>query len=165
MNNKITALNCNGNASSSVSESAIGITPTITEVELSPVRAAIIGDDTCTADGITARTYAPALALCRKLIQAGYDPCRPLHAYRGDTLSLKVRSIGEGARWTAKDSRFGTPVLHRWREPHLGAATAPCMRQPATRKAATMASDGGGPRRALQARRLNVGVTGIASPT
>ena len=131
MNNKITALNCNGNASSSVSALAIGSTPTVAEgvtLKLSPVRAAIIGDDTCTADGITARAHAPALALCRKLIEAGYDPDRPLHAYRDDTLSLRVRSIGEGARWTVKDSRFGTPVLHRWQEPCLGAATAPFMR-------------------------------------
>jgi hypothetical protein len=37
------------------------------------------------------------LALCRKLIAAGYDPTLPLHAYRGDTLALKVCSIGEGA--------------------------------------------------------------------
>jgi hypothetical protein len=152
MNNKITALNCNGNASSD-SEIATGITPPVADgvtpiepilIELSPVRAAIIGDDTCTADGITARAHAPALALCRKLIEAGCDPDRPLHAYRGDTLSLRVRSIGEGARWTVKESRFGTPVLHRWREPSLGAATAPPMRpsvgatpvQPATWEAA-----------------------------
>jgi hypothetical protein len=131
MNNKITAPNCNGNASSSVSETAIGFTPTVAEgvtLELSPVRAAIIGDNTCTAEGITARSHAPVLALCRKLIEAGYDPPRPLHAYRGNTLSLRVRSIGEGAGWTVKDSRFGTPVLHRWREPHLGTATAPPMR-------------------------------------
>jgi hypothetical protein len=147
MNNKITALNCDGNASSSVSELAIGSSPTVAKgvtLELSPVRAAIIGDDTCTADGITARAHAPALALCRKLIEAGYDPDRPLHAYRGETLSLRIRSIAEGARWTVKDSRFGTPMLHRWPEPCLGAAAAPCMRpsvgaipvQPATQEAA-----------------------------
>jgi hypothetical protein len=68
------------------------------------------------------------LALCRKLIEADCDPDRPLHAYRGDTLSLRIRSIGEGAGWTVKDSRFGTPVLRRRREPSLGAATAPPMR-------------------------------------
>jgi hypothetical protein len=143
MNNKVTALNCNANASSSVSELTIG-TPVAEGVTLepSPVRATIIAHDTCTADGITARSRAPALALCRKLIEAGYEPDRPLHAYRGDTLSLRIRSIGEGARWTVKDSRFGTPVLHRWPEPCLGAAAAPCMRpsvgatpvQPATQE-------------------------------
>jgi len=37
-----------------------------------------------------------------RLVRAG-DPARPLHAYRGDTLCLKVRSIGEGARLECQD--------------------------------------------------------------
>jgi hypothetical protein len=62
------------------------------------IRAELIGDDECTiAAGITARGNTPILALCRKLIEAGPDPGRPLHAYRGDTLCLIVRSIGEAA--------------------------------------------------------------------
>jgi hypothetical protein len=52
---------------------------------------------TCTAERVTACGSVPVLALCRKLIAAGYDPALPLHAYRGDTLALKVCSIGEGA--------------------------------------------------------------------
>jgi hypothetical protein len=43
------------------------------------------------------------LATCRKLIELGYDPARPLHAFRGDVLCLKVRSIGEGARLECQD--------------------------------------------------------------
>jgi hypothetical protein len=61
------------------------------------IRAEISGN-TCSALGVTARGSAPILALCRKLIEAGHDPATPLDAYRGDTLCLKVRSIGEGAR-------------------------------------------------------------------
>jgi hypothetical protein len=38
------------------------------------------------------------LALCRKLIEVGYDPCIRLEAYRGDVLCLSVRSLGEGMR-------------------------------------------------------------------
>jgi hypothetical protein len=38
------------------------------------------------------------LAMCRRLVEVGYDPATPLHAYRDDTLCLAVRSIGEGAR-------------------------------------------------------------------
>ena len=38
------------------------------------------------------------LALCRRLVEAGHDPARPLHAYRGDVLALAVTSIGLGAR-------------------------------------------------------------------
>jgi hypothetical protein len=63
------------------------------------IRAEIIGkDNTAAALGITAHGAAPVLALCRKLVEAGHDPALPLHAYRGDVLALKVRSIGEGAR-------------------------------------------------------------------
>jgi len=34
----------------------------------------------CGAEGFTVRAYAPVLAMCRKLIEAGYDPATPLHA-------------------------------------------------------------------------------------
>jgi len=66
-------------------------------VDHHPIRAALIGGDHCVALGLKVRAVAPVLALCRKLMDAGYDPALPLHAYRGDTLALKVCSIGEGA--------------------------------------------------------------------
>jgi hypothetical protein len=62
------------------------------------IRAALTGDDTCAALGITVRSSSPVLSLCRKLIDAGHDPSTPLEAYRGDTLALRVKSIGQGAR-------------------------------------------------------------------
>jgi hypothetical protein len=40
---------------------------------------------------------APILALCRKLLEADHDPDQSLAAYRGDTLALRVRSIGKAA--------------------------------------------------------------------
>ena len=61
------------------------------------IRAEIIGSDCCETEGITIKASAPVLEMCRALIAAGYDPDSPLNAYRGDTLSIKVRSIGEGA--------------------------------------------------------------------
>jgi hypothetical protein len=63
-----------------------------------PIRAALVGSDHCEAEGISVRAAAPVLALCRKLVTAGHDPERPLHAYRGNALALRVRSIGEGAQ-------------------------------------------------------------------
>src|SRR5262245_43967089 len=51
--------------------------------------AELIGDDTCTALGITARTPT---GLCRKLLDAGHDPATPLEAWRGDVLCLRLRS-------------------------------------------------------------------------
>src|SRR5262245_39791864 len=64
------------------------------------LRAVIIGSNQAEANGVTAHGHAPVLALCRALIEAGHDPNTPLEAYRGTTLCLKVRSIGEGARLT-----------------------------------------------------------------
>jgi hypothetical protein len=62
-----------------------------------PIRAQLAGD-ICTALGVTAKSSSPVLALCRKLVDAGHDPATPLEAYRGDTLALRVRSIGEAAK-------------------------------------------------------------------
>ena len=89
-----------------------------------PIRATLIGSDRCEAEGRTVRAYAPALALCRKLLAAGYDPARPLEAYRADTLCLNVRSIGEGAKYAVKDSSAGTPSLRRCQEPSPAIAIA-----------------------------------------
>jgi hypothetical protein len=61
------------------------------------VRAELSGSDRCTALGVTARAYAPVIALCRKLVAAGHDSATPLDAYRGEVLCLQVRSIGEAA--------------------------------------------------------------------
>jgi hypothetical protein len=70
---------------------------------LPPIYAELKGSDTCstfsiTATGIVASGPSPVLALCRQLIKAGVDHHRPLHAYRGNTLCLVIRSIGEAAR-------------------------------------------------------------------
>ncbi|MGA8694135.1 MAG: hypothetical protein WB689_09855 [Xanthobacteraceae bacterium] len=63
-----------------------------------PIIAVLIGSDRCEALGITVCDVAPLLSLCRKLVAAGHDPQLPLHAYRGDVLALRVRSIGEAAQ-------------------------------------------------------------------
>jgi hypothetical protein len=106
--------------------STIGSGPTTRRPAPATSRAAItaelIGSDRCAAIGITARAYAPVLALCRRLIEAGIDADRPLHVYRGDTLALIVRSIGDGAALTVEDNRFGTPHFRRSRPRSDGAA-------------------------------------------
>ena len=82
-------------------------------IGLAPIRATLTGSNCCEALGITARGYAPVLDLCRALVKAGHEPRRPLHAYRGDVLALKVRSIGEGARLTVREDRAG-PRFVAW---------------------------------------------------
>jgi DNA polymerase len=61
------------------------------------IRAQLIGDNRATALGFEGCGSAPVLDLARKLVNAGQDPDRPLHAYRGEVLCLRLRSIGEGA--------------------------------------------------------------------
>jgi hypothetical protein len=57
----------------------------------------LVGSDVCTAEGFTAVGAAPVLLICRKLVEAGIDPESRLEAWRGDTLALRVRRIGEAA--------------------------------------------------------------------
>jgi hypothetical protein len=61
------------------------------------LRAELIGSDACMAEGFSAFGAAPVLMLCRKLVEAGFDPRSPLEAWRQRTLALQVRSIGEAA--------------------------------------------------------------------
>src|SRR5262245_40498545 len=89
---------------------------------LAALCADLVGSNICTAPGIIARSYAPVLALCRRLIEAGIDPDRPLHVYRGDTLTLVVRSIAEGARLAVGDNRLGHPRFVQFRPQSDGAA-------------------------------------------
>ena len=88
------------------------------------LRATIIGSNQATADGIAARGHAPVVALCRALIEAGHDLDTPLEAYRGTRLCLKVRSIGEGARLTVKETtRDGKPRFVTYRPGPDGAGS------------------------------------------
>jgi hypothetical protein len=77
------------------------------------IRAELIGSDTCTAVGLTIKSGTPVLALCRTLIEAGHDPGMPLEVYRGDTLCLRVRSIGEAAGLRMDTDKTGRPVFKR----------------------------------------------------
>lgn len=93
-----------------------------------PVVCQIINSDCCDFDGLVVKHNAPVLAMCRKLIDAGYDPHRPLEAYRGEVLCIRISSIGYGAQFTVKDSQCGTPVLRRYSEAPTGVPTASLMR-------------------------------------
>ena len=61
------------------------------------IPAELIGSDRCLAVGYVTRGTTPILAMCRRLIEANYDPTTPLHCYRGATLAITVASIGQGA--------------------------------------------------------------------
>lgn len=79
------------------------------------IRAILVGHDICQAEGHVVRHNAPALAMCRHLVELGYDPTRPLYAYRGADLAMKVSSIGYGARFTAEESVHRGPKQARFK--------------------------------------------------
>ena len=79
-----------------------------------PIEAQLIRSDTCKVRSITTKSSSPVLAMCRALIGAGYDPCRPLHCYRGSMLALKVRTIGEGAKLGMSDVELRKVLPQEW---------------------------------------------------
>ena len=75
------------------------------------ILAKLSGSDTAIALGITAKADSPILALCRKLIEAGHDPAAPLEANRGNTLALRVKSIGQDAALRVGTGGNGAPIF------------------------------------------------------
>jgi hypothetical protein len=92
------------------------------QVSRQAIRAELTGSDGCSALGLAINSSSPVLALCRALIEAGHDPATPLEVYRGETLSLRVRSIGEGAGLQVNSQGRGF-------EPYQGPRPASPMRQ------------------------------------
>jgi hypothetical protein len=62
-----------------------------------PIHAQISSDTIATSCGIAVHIGSPVLALCRELVRQGCNPATPMQAFRGDTLCLTIRSIGEAA--------------------------------------------------------------------
>lgn len=72
---------------------------TITAQLSSDTIASVIGST------IVINVGSPVLAICRKLLDAGYPSSADLEAYRGETLALRVRSIGEAAELQVDGAR------------------------------------------------------------
>ena len=72
------------------------------------LRAELVGTNRCycPAAGLCVCAETPILEMCRQLVKAGYWPGLRLDCYRGATLALTVRGIGEGA--TLKINSKGT---------------------------------------------------------
>ena len=68
----------------------------------------------CTAEGLEVKANAPGLAMCRRLLEAGFEDSRPLHCYRGKELAMKICSIGWGARYAIEEGPNG-PKLRKWK--------------------------------------------------
>src|SRR5262249_16997742 len=59
--------------------------------------AQLSSDTRAEACGLTVQSGSPVLSLCRQLIEAGHPSSARLEAYRGNTLCLAIRSIGEAS--------------------------------------------------------------------
>jgi deoxycytidine triphosphate deaminase len=79
------------------------------------IHAALSGSTICSAAGLTATGHAPVMALCRTLIDAGYDRHWALEVYRRGTLALRVRSIGQAVRLTVEECSDGRPRFRSYR--------------------------------------------------
>jgi hypothetical protein len=83
------------------------------------IRAELQGDGiVAVVDGVRifATGHAPALELCRALIDVGLDSDRPLEVFRGKVLVITVRSIASGAQLRVVDRGSG-PAFERPRQP------------------------------------------------
>jgi hypothetical protein len=89
------------------------------------LRAELSGSTICSAVGHVAIGQTPVLALCRELIATGHNPDQPLEVYRGGTLALRIRSIGEGARLTVSEEADRPPRFKRWKPRNLGEGSPP----------------------------------------
>jgi hypothetical protein len=74
------------------------------------ITARLVGSDTAIAIDIVATGSAPIFELCRKLTVAGHAASTQLDAYRGTTLALSVRSIGEASKLRVRGSGYGFEV-------------------------------------------------------
>ncbi len=103
-----------------------------------PIRAVLIGPAQCEALGISVCDAAPILGLCRALVAAGHDPQLPLHAYRGDVLALRVRSIGEAAQLAIAGDGVG---FRRRKEPAAAASRSDFANPPVVAEQALPSRD------------------------
>ena len=72
--------------------------------------------------GFASKSDAPVLDLCRQLAAAGHDRAEPAEAYRGATLALHIRSIGEAAGLRVTTNATGRPVFAPLRPQQQAAA-------------------------------------------
>jgi hypothetical protein len=63
------------------------------------IRASLIGDDTavCVHAGLRVTSASPIVALCRALIECGFDPRERLFVYRDGALAFGVSNLRHGA--------------------------------------------------------------------
>jgi len=75
---------------------------------------------------------APCLSLCRQLLAHGISPETPLTVYRGETVALRITSVGQGAQLTVKDAANGQPRFAKFQPFAMWRVEAPVAKSPPT---------------------------------
>jgi hypothetical protein len=75
------------------------------------IRIELSGFNHASACGLVHNGSPPVIKLCRKLIDAGHEPSQPAEVYRGTTLCLHIRSIGEAAKLDVISGVTGKPIF------------------------------------------------------
>jgi len=108
---------------------------------MKPIRAQLSSDSIASSCGISVHTGSPVLALCRRLLEEGCASSTPLQAFRGDTLCLTVRSIGEAAGLQVKTGGTGFERLSERRlAPSSDLPEMPAPRRPRSPMGASLTS-------------------------
>jgi hypothetical protein len=76
------------------------------------IRCELVGSDVVVAGDIKADG---AFDLCRRLLAAGASPAAELVCFRDGRLALRIRSIGDGARLTVRETATDGPRFTTWR--------------------------------------------------
>jgi len=77
------------------------------------IRCELVGSDVVVAGDIKAADGA--FDLCRRLLGAGASPAAELVCFRDGRLALRIRSIGDGARLTVRETATDGPRFVTWR--------------------------------------------------
>jgi hypothetical protein len=105
------------------------------------------GPDECIAEGVVVKGHAPAVEMCRKLIQIGIDANRPIYFFRDGEIATKFRTLSWGARDGTHDAEHEREIEMR-RNRKRRAAERRREARAATKKAAHSLSGGKPDRRA-----------------
>jgi hypothetical protein len=84
----------------------------------------------CALTSLNLRAFQHFLITESFLIDAGFDPDRPLDAYRANVLAIRVRSIGAGAALTVEENKRGTKfaTFRPWSDSQKPSAVASAIR-------------------------------------
>jgi hypothetical protein len=71
----------------------------------------MVGESSCSAFGVTVTGLDPVRALCKRLVNDGYDPAAPMKVWRGERPWRWVTAIGNPEQVKLKAKRSDDRAL------------------------------------------------------